>query len=102
MERRSRSCKGQFKTTKVNEDEMYFDDRTLEDSVKNLFRYLWVIMKLIVIFIILCPFLDKLRQKDYVTKAVNFVSEMDIGCKPCVCNQTAVNTTSETSLNSGF
>lgn len=57
-------------------------------NIRLFIRYAWMAIKLIVIFILLCPFLDKLRQSEIMNKTINIVKDYDIGCKPCVCNTT--------------
>jgi hypothetical protein len=63
-------------------------DPSFVSSVRMFFRYMWTAIKIIIIFILLCPFLDKLRQSEIVNKTIDVVKEYDIGCKPCFCNIT--------------
>ena len=46
-------------------------------------NFCWRLFKLALILVIIFTFIDKIRHKGYITQAVNFFNEYDIGCKPC-------------------
>jgi hypothetical protein len=54
---------------------------------------IWTIIKVILILFIIFPFIDKIRHKDYFSKAVSLINELDIGCRPCICPENILNTT---------
>ena len=90
MNRRTRNNKGQFIS---NFDDIEDIVTASKSSVKTIWYYLVHFIKFLVIFIMLCPFLDKFRQKGLVEKALQFASDNDLGCKQCNCtvnNQTYV------------
>ena len=54
---------------------------------------IWTIIKVVLILFIIFPFIDKIRHKDYFSKAVSLINELDIGCRPCLCPENVSNTT---------
>lgn len=56
-----------------------------KDQLLSLMNILWTVVKVVLILFVIFPFIDKIRHKDLFSKAVNFINEYDIGCKPCIC-----------------
>ena len=56
-----------------------------KDQVMSFVNILWLGLKIILILFVVFPFIDKIRHKDYFSKAINFINDYDIGCKPCIC-----------------
>jgi hypothetical protein len=63
------------------------------DSIIPFVSTIWTIVKVVLILFIIFPFIDKIRHKDYFSKAVSLINELDIGCRPCICPENAFNTT---------
>ena len=51
----------------------------------SILNILWMVIKVVLILFVIFPFIDKIRHKDYFSKAINLFHELDIGCKPCIC-----------------
>jgi hypothetical protein len=88
-------------TVKCEDEGESFIEPEYRRQAANVLNTLWIILKVGIVLLIVFPFLDKLRHKDYITKTLNFINEYDIGCKPCECpicpNITAsFNSTSQT------
>jgi hypothetical protein len=81
---KTRNNKGQYGTKMSEEDH----DDSFEDLSRIILRYGWLIFKLLIVLYLLCPFLDKVRQKDYIAKFIDYFNEIDLGCKKCICNET--------------
>ena len=75
-----------------------------KDSLMSFVNIIWTSIKVVLILFIIFPFIDKIRHKDYFSRAVNIINEFDIGCKPCVCPEIAFNKTQceEERKGSGF
>jgi hypothetical protein len=68
------------------EDPKVFDKEISKDQIMSLVNVLWTVIKIALILFVIFPFIDKIRHKDYFSRAVNFINEYDIGCKPCICS----------------
>ena len=88
---RIRNSKGKF--IKENEG----DITKFNPTFQELLNYLWIIAKLSLIIILVYPFIDKLRQKDYFIKVGQFISDLDFGCKICDCLN--INSTTSSTMN---
>jgi len=64
-----------------------------KDNIMSFVNIIWTTIKVILILFIIFPFIDKIRHKDYFSRAVNIINEFDIGCKPCACPEIAFNKT---------
>ena len=62
-------------------------------NINSYINIIWTTIKVIIILFVIFPFIDKIRHKDYFTKAVNMINEFDIGCKPCHCPELVFNCT---------
>ena len=94
----------QRQTTKGNinpdEEETVVKPTGTKDLSKEQFlsfvSILWTGVKIVLILFVVFPFIDKIRHKDYFSRAINFINEYDIGCKPCICpimfNRTLIRT----------
>ena len=80
----------------IEEDPKATNDLSKE-KVFDFINLCWRLVKLVVILVIIFPFIDKIRHKGYITQAVNFFNDYDIGCKPCnstcdlLLNKTKIN-----------
>jgi len=68
------------------EEEPKVNNDLSKEKVFDFINLCWRIFKLALILVIIFPFVDKIRHKGYITQAVNFFNEYDIGCK--ICNST--------------
>jgi len=55
------------------------------EQVMSFVNILWFGLKIMLILFVVFPFIDKIRHKDYFSKAINLINDYDIGCKPCIC-----------------
>jgi len=56
-----------------------------KEQVMSFVNILWFGLKIMLILFVVFPFIDKIRHKDYFSKAINLINDYDIGCKPCIC-----------------
>ena len=84
MERRTRNSKGQF--SYIPTSDIYSDLANIE--IRSIGYYLWFFAKCVVLFVIIYPFIDKVRQKDFFSNSLTYLSHLDIGCKQCNCPKT--------------
>ena len=97
----------QRRTTKGNinpdEEETVVKPTGSKDNSKEqlltLVSILQMGVKIVIILFVVFPFIDKIRHKDYFSRAINFINEYDIGCKPCICPN-VFNTTMNRTINS--
>jgi hypothetical protein len=87
-----RKCGKQRKTIDEEEEEEHNELRG-KKQINEILKLVWIVVKITVIIILIFPFLDKLRHKNLLTKFTDLVSEYDIGCSPCYCNNTLGNFT---------
>jgi hypothetical protein len=75
-----------------------------KDNILSFVSVIWTSIKVVLILFIIFPFIDKIRHKDYFSKAVNLINEFDIGCKPCICPSIIFNKTQcdDNGSGSGF
>jgi hypothetical protein len=64
-----------------------------KDNITSIVSIIWTSIKVILILFIIFPFVDKIRHRDYFSRAVNMINELDIGCKPCICPENLFNKT---------
>ena len=106
MERKTRNNKGQFSTVQPAEDDIVGSIIQIDNQVNKIINYIWLILKVAIIFVLLFPFIDKIRQKNYLEKFSGYVNDFDFGCKQCTCPDNFHNSTSFAggipNKNSGF
>ena len=89
MSSRKRNSKGQFAPEYPEEEYHQTYAPKSRDPVSFnfniVFNYVWTIAKVALIIVILGPFIDKLRQKEFLSKGLEFINQIDIGCPRCEC-----------------
>ncbi len=64
-----------------------------KDSILSFVNIIWTTVKVVLILFIIFPFMDKIRHKDYFSKAVDMINDLDIGCRRCICPNNTMNIT---------
>ncbi len=64
-----------------------------KDSIISNVNIIWTTIKIVLILFIFFPFMDKIRHKNYFSKAIDLIIDLDIGCRPCLCPNNTFNTT---------
>ncbi len=64
-----------------------------KDSINSFVSMIWTTIKVVIILFIIFPFMDKIRHKNYFSKAMDLIVDLDIGCGPCICPNNTFNTT---------
>ena len=89
MSARKRNSKGQFAAEYSEEEYPQTYAPKSRDQVGihlgAFLNYAWAIAKIALVILILAPFIDKLRQKDFLSKGLEYINQMDIGCPKCEC-----------------
>jgi uncharacterized membrane protein YwzB len=79
---RRRNSTGQF-TSNESSISRIEHDQDIKKELSSYLKILFTIMKVVLVIILLFPFIDKLRQSEMMAKLFEYLSHIDIGCKPC-------------------
>lgn len=101
---RRRNSTGQF-TSNESITSRIEHDQDIKKELSNYLKILFTMIKVVFVIILLFPFIDKLRQSETMIKIIEYLSHIDIGCKPCNISFIQSNNTSggdRTKTNNGF